>query len=88
MKDETAYLQPVQEPAAGPAVPPAPPDPTIVHLPLYRRGTLVQYQGQTCTVGHVVVHRCDLQVHLQELGISVDATRVQLAPTRLVLQRS
>lgn len=86
MKDESAYLQPVQEDAAG--AQPAAPDPTIVHLPLYRRGTLVQYQGRTCTVSHVVVNRCDLQVYLEELGLSVDASKVQLAPTRLVLKRN
>lgn len=64
------------------------PDPTIVHMPLYRRGTPVQYQGQTYTVEHVVVSRLGLQVHLQELGSNVPAEKVYLAPSRLVLRRS
>ena len=62
-------------------------DPTIVHLPLYRRGTPVQYQGQTYTVDHVVVSRDGLQVHLQELGSNIAAEKIYLAPSRLVLRR-
>lgn len=65
----------------------APHDPTIVHLPLYRRGTHVQYQGQTYTVDHVIVSRDGLQVHLQELGSNIAAEKIQLAPSRLVLRR-
>ena len=84
MKDESAHLLPAQESAAGPA----PQEPPYANLPLFRPGTQVHYQGQRCTVSHVVISRCDLQVYLQELGTAVDADKVQLAPTRVLLQRS
>lgn len=87
MKDESAFLASPQAPAAGRPTAAAPQAPTTVHLPLFRPGTLVSYQGQTCTVSHVVVSRHDLLVYLHELGQAVDAARVQLPPTRLVLQR-
>lgn len=86
MKDETAFLQPVQDPEASHRL--TPEEPPVAHLPLYRPGTRVAYEGQYYTVSHVVIHRSDLQVYLQELGRSVDATKVQLAPTRILLQRS
>lgn len=82
MKDESAHLQPTHAAPAGAEEPP------VAHLPLYRPGTLVVYQGQTCTIGHVVICRSELLVHLQEPGISVPAEKVQLAPTRILLQRS
>lgn len=82
MKDESAFLQPT------PAAPTDAEEPPVAHLPLYRPGTRVVYQGQYCTVGHVVISRGDLLVHLQEPGISVTADKVQLAPTRILLQRS
>ena len=87
MKDESAYLLPAQENAAGRHAAPAPQDPPVADLPLFRPGTLVGYKGQTCTVGHVVISRCDLQVYLQELGHAVTADKLQLAPTRILLQR-
>ena len=87
MKDESAFLQAVQEPEAGQQPAPLPEDPPVAHLPLYRPGTPVSYQGQTCSVGHVVVSRGQLLVYLQELGISVEAEKVQLAPSRILLQR-
>ncbi len=87
MKDESAFLAPAPAHGADTPATPAHPDPTIVHLPLYRPGTLVSYQGQTCSVSHVVVSRSDLKVYLRELGQAVDAAKVYLAPTRLVLQR-
>lgn len=85
MKNESAFLQPAQDSET-----PAPPahDPTIVHLPLFRPGTRVYFQGQYCTVSHVVISRGVLQVFLQELGQTVDAEKVQLAPSRVVLRRS
>jgi hypothetical protein len=61
--------------------------PTIVHLPLFRPGTRVQYNGQSYTVGHVIVSREHLKVFLTELGHAVEADKLRLAPTRLVLQR-
>lgn len=81
MRDESAYLQPTQ------AAPTATEEPPVAHLPLYRPGTLVTHHGQTCTVGHVVVSRSELLVYLKETGISVPAEQVQLAPTRILLQR-
>lgn len=87
MKDESAFLLPAQDHTAGPAAAPARQDPAIVHLPLFRRGTLVSYQDQTCTVSHVVVSRYDLQVYLREVGQPVAAEKLQLPPTRLELRR-
>jgi len=84
VKDESAHLLPVQDPAADPA----PQEPPYADLPLFRPGTRVHYQGQNCTVSHIVVSRCDLQVYLQELGSAVNADKVQLTPTRILLQRS
>ncbi len=88
MKNESAYLQATQDLPAGEAETPAAAEPTVVHLPLYRPGTRVSYQGRDYTVGHVVISRSVLQVYLQELGSSVDAEKLQVSPTRLVLQRS
>jgi hypothetical protein len=82
VKDESAFLQPQDAAFAGPDAPP------VVHLPLYRPGTRVLHQGQPHTVSHVVISRGDLTLHLQESGLTVSADKVQLAPTRLVLQRS
>ena len=88
MKNESAYLQATQDLPAGEAETPPPADPTIVHMPLYRPGTRVGYQDRDYTVGHVVINRSQLQVYLQELGSAVPAEKLQVAPTRLVLQRS
>ncbi len=88
MKNESAHLQATQDLPAGEANTPLAAEPTVVHLPLYRAGTRVSYQGRDYTVGHVVICRSLLQVYLQELGSSVPAEKLQLAPTRLVLQRS
>ncbi len=88
MKNESAYLQATQDLPAGEAETPAAAEPTVVHLPLYRPGTRVSYQGRDYTVGHVVISRSVLQVYLQELGSSVNAEKLQVSPTRLVLQRS
>jgi hypothetical protein len=80
VKDESAFLQP------NDAAPTASEEPPVAHLPLYRPGTRVVYQGQYCTVGHVMISRGELLVHLQEPGVS--AEKVQHAPTRILLQRS
>ncbi len=87
MKNESAFLQATQEPQAGHASKPARAEPTILHLPLYHPGTRVVYEGQYCTVSHVVISRGLLQVHLRETDSTVDASKVQLTPTRVVLQR-
>jgi hypothetical protein len=87
VKDESAFLAPAPAHDADAPAGQAHPDPTIVHLPLYRPGTLVSYQGQTCSISHVVISRSELKVYLRELGQAVDASKVHLSPTRLVLQR-
>lgn len=78
MKNESDFLQAAQD---------LPAEPTTVNLPLYRAGSRVGYQGREYTVGHVVINRSQLLVYLQELGSSVDAEKLQVTPTRLVLQR-
>ena len=78
MKNESDFLQAAQD---------LPPAPTVVHLPLYRAGSRVVYQNQEYTIGHVVISRSQLLVYLQELGASVNAEKLQVAPTRLILQR-
>jgi len=88
VKNESAYLQATQDLPAGEAETPLAAEPTVVHLPLYRAGTRVSYQGRDYTVGHVVINRSELLVYLQELGSSVPAGKLHVAPTRLVLQRS
>ncbi len=80
MKDESSYLQPLDSASASV-------EPPVAHLPLYRPGTLVVHQGQTCSVSHVVISRGELLVNLRETGLSIPADKLQLAPTRIVLQR-
>ncbi len=87
MKNESAFLQAVQDSEIAGQPAPSANDPTIVHMPLFRAGTQVVYQGQYCTVSHVIVSRGELQVYLQEIGQTVNAEKVQLAPTRIVLRR-
>jgi len=87
VKDESAYLQAVQEPEASQQAE-SEASPVVAHLPLYRHGTRVTYQGRYYTVGHVVISRTQLLVHLQELGAPVNAEKLQVAPTRILLQRS
>ncbi len=83
MKNESAYLQATQNlPADASAS-----APTTVHLPLFRTGSHVGYQGREYTVGHVVISRSQLLVYLQELGSLVDAEKLSIAPTRLELKR-
>jgi len=88
VKNESDYLHTTQDPTAGTAAMPATAEPIVVHMPLYHPGTNVSYQGRAYTVGHVVISRSDLQVYLQELGSSVPAEKLQITPTRMVLQRS
>lgn len=86
MKNESDFLHATQDQPATEASATA--EPVVVHMPLYRAGSRVSYQGRDYTVGHVVISRSVLQVYLQELGSSVDAEKLQISPTRLVLQRS
>lgn len=79
MKDESSHLLPAR--AADAQQPP------IIHLPLFRPGTRVNYKGQTCTVGHIVVSRSQLLVHLKEIDTQVDAEKIELAPTPIPLAR-
>ena len=80
MKDESSYLQ-LGDAATTDEEPP------VAHIPLYRPGTLVIHQGQTCTVSHVVISRGDLMVNIKETGLTIPADKLQLTPTRLLLQR-
>lgn len=57
-------------------------------LPLFRPGVQVIYDGQLCTVDHILIHHYDLLIHLKELNVTVDSTKVSLAPTRIRLKRS
>lgn len=88
MKNESDYLHATQDQPAAEAATSAIAEPVVVHLPLYRAGSSVNYQGRDYTVGHVVISRSVLQVYLQELGSSVSSEKLHLAPTRLVMQRS
>ena len=81
MKDESAFLQ------ADELAPDAQ-EPPVAYLPIYHPGVSVVYQGQYCTVSHVVLSNGDLMVNLKESGATVSADKVQLAPTRILLQRS
>jgi hypothetical protein len=48
----------------------------------------VSHQGKPCTVSYVVVRRSQLLVHLHETNSRVDADKLSLEPTRLLLQRN
>ena len=87
MNDESE-TSPNEPSAELPHSAPALPEPTIVNMPLYRPGSRVSYRGQEYTVGHIIISRSILKVYLQELGDSVDSEKLQLPPTRLVLQRA
>jgi len=65
-----------------------PPETSAIHLPLFRSGTRVSYQGKLCTVKHVVISRRQLLVHLRETNSPVRAEKLVLEPTRLSLRRS
>ena len=89
VQNESAFLNPDQETESG-HVPLASTaeGPPSVRLRLFRPGMRVTYQGQTCTVSHIVISRGQLQVNLQETGTAVDADRVQVETTRILLRRS
>ena len=57
------------------------------HMPLYKPGTVVHYDGKPETVGYVVVRRSVLLVHLVGRAAPVDADKLGLAPSRFALQR-
>ena len=57
------------------------------HMPLYKPGTVVYYDGKPETVGYVVVRRSVLLVHLVGRAAPVDADKLGLAPSRFALQR-
>ena len=57
------------------------------HMPLYKPGTVVYYDGKPETVGYVVVRRSLLLVHLVGRAAPVDADKLGLAPSRFALQR-
>ncbi len=57
------------------------------HMPLYKPGTAVYYDGKRETVGYVLVRRSVLLVHLVGRAAPVDANKLSLAPSRFALQR-
>jgi hypothetical protein len=59
-----------------------------VYLPLFRSGTRVSHEGRQCTVNYVVIRRGQLMVHLHEANSPVDADRLLLEPTRVLLRRN
>jgi hypothetical protein len=63
----------------------APPE---ASLPLFHSGAQVSYQGQTCTVDHIVIDHYDILVHLKELNTTVNSDKVQVQPTRIILKRT
>lgn len=67
-------------PAAAPVIP-------YFHMPLYKPGTVVHYDGKRETVGYLVVRRSVLLVHLVGRAAPVDADKLGLAPSRFALQR-
>ena len=67
-------------PAAAPVTP-------YFHMPLYKPGTVVHYNGKRETVGYVMVRRSVLLVHLVGKDEPVDADKLSLAPSRFALQR-
>lgn len=80
MNAESAVLQDEQ-----PSAPTGRPE--ALTLPLFRPGTQVIYQGQTCTVHYVTVRRSQLMVNLRETDTPVDSEKLQVAPTRIPLPR-
>ena len=67
-------------PAAAPVIP-------YFHMPLYKPGTVVHYDGKRETVGYLVVRRSVLLVRLVGRAAPVDADKLGLAPSRFALQR-
>ncbi|HCY14686.1 MAG: hypothetical protein A2Z93_03325 [Curvibacter sp. GWA2_64_110] len=59
-----------------------------MEMPLFRPGLPVTYQGQRCTVSHVMLTRSQLFVHLYEIAGAVKAEEIHAEKTRLVLARS
>ena len=57
------------------------------HMPLYKPGTAVYYDGKRETVGYVLVRRSVLLVHLVGRAAPVDANKLSLAPSRFALRR-
>ena len=56
-------------------------------MPLFRPGTRVGYQGNLCTVSHVLISRGELLVYLHETKSTVNADKLFLEPSRLATRR-
>jgi hypothetical protein len=59
-----------------------------LHLPLFKSGARVSYEGKPYTVSHVIVSRSKLMVHLQETGNWVYSEKLTVEPTWLELRRN
>ena len=68
-------------------MPAAVPVTSYFHMPLYKPGTVVHYDGKPETVGYVLVRRSVLLVHLVGRAAPVDANKLSVAPSRFALQR-
>lgn len=89
MKDEIDRLFDLQATGAdSPAEPSPPPETRSIRLPLFRSGSRVSYQGNLCTVSHVMLSRSQLFVHLHETSSPVRADLLYLEPTRVSLLRN
>jgi hypothetical protein len=87
--DDIDSLFGLQASGADSRAEPSPPLATnSIRLPLFRPGTRVSYQGNPCTVSHVMISRSQLLVHLHETGSAVHADELVLEPTRLPLRRN
>ena len=62
--------------------------PPVAMVPLFHPGTSVSYQGQTCTIDHIVIDHYDILVHLKEINTTVNSDKIELSPTRILLSRT
>ena len=70
-----------------PDVPSDAPDAPYFHMPLYKTGAVVHYNGKREVVGYVVLRRSLLLVHLVGRAEPVEADKLSLAPSRFTLRR-
>jgi hypothetical protein len=59
----------------------------MMSIQLFKRGVRVVYNGQSCTVHHVMLSKGRVMVKLNELQEAVDSIKLELQPTRMSLLR-